>query len=100
MTDGAPETGLVVSYRFLWAREHDRGAEHGRKARPACVVVPLTGRARTGPAIADGKNGRVGCAPPPVHGDAVRFRRDPRRVQAQPVQGRPAPHGQQQVAAP
>lgn len=45
MTDGAPETGLVVSYRFLWAREHDRGAEHGRKARPACVVVPLTGQA-------------------------------------------------------
>lgn len=38
-----PETGLVIQYRFLWAREHDRGEEHGRKARPACVVVPLTG---------------------------------------------------------
>src|ERR1019366_8061347 len=37
-----PETGLVVSYHFLWAREHDNGEEHGRKARPACVVVPLT----------------------------------------------------------
>jgi len=45
MANGAPETGLVVSYRFLWAREHDQGAEHGRKVRPACVVVPLTGRA-------------------------------------------------------
>ena len=36
-----PETGLVL-YNFLWAHEHDRGAEHGRKPRPACVVVPLT----------------------------------------------------------
>lgn len=39
-----PETGLVILYNFLWAHEHDRGAEHGRKARPACVVVPLTGQ--------------------------------------------------------
>jgi hypothetical protein len=38
-----PETGRVILYNFLWAREHDRGVEHGRKARPACVVVPLTG---------------------------------------------------------
>ncbi len=44
VTAEAPETGLVVSYRFLWAREHDAGAEHGRKARPACVVVPVTGQ--------------------------------------------------------
>lgn len=44
MTDDRIETGLVINYRFLWAREHDRGAEHGRKARPACVVVALTGR--------------------------------------------------------
>jgi hypothetical protein len=37
-----PVTGLVVSYRFLWPREHDRTIEHGGKARPACVVVPIT----------------------------------------------------------
>lgn len=37
-----PETGLVILYNFLWAHEHDTGAEHGRKARPACVVVPVT----------------------------------------------------------
>ena len=41
-----PETGLVISYRFLWAREHAQGVEHGRKARPTCVVVPLTTRGR------------------------------------------------------
>jgi hypothetical protein len=37
-----PETGLVIRYNFLWVREHEQGAEHGRKARPACVVVLLT----------------------------------------------------------
>lgn len=37
-----PETGLVIRYNFLWAREYYQGAEHGRKARPVCVVVPLT----------------------------------------------------------
>jgi hypothetical protein len=36
------ETGLVIRYHFLWSREYDRGEEHGRKARPVCVVVPLT----------------------------------------------------------
>jgi hypothetical protein len=41
MTSDAPQTGLVIRYQFLWPREHARGAEHGRKARPACVVVPL-----------------------------------------------------------
>lgn len=39
-----PETGLVISYSYLWAREHEKGEEAGRKARPACVVVPLTAR--------------------------------------------------------
>jgi len=29
--------GLVISYNYLWAREHDRHEETGRKARPACV---------------------------------------------------------------
>ncbi len=33
-----PEPGLVISYAYLWRREHDRGREEGRKDRP-CVVV-------------------------------------------------------------
>ncbi|MCZ7497359.1 hypothetical protein IG197_32935 (plasmid) [Aminobacter sp. SR38] len=37
-----PETGLVISYHYLWTHQHDRGEESGRKARPACVVVPVT----------------------------------------------------------
>lgn len=37
-----PETGLVISYHYLWSHQHDRGEDAGRKARPACVVVPLT----------------------------------------------------------
>jgi hypothetical protein len=41
VTSDKPRTGLVISYRFLWAREQSQGAEHGRKARPTCVVVPL-----------------------------------------------------------
>lgn len=36
-----PETGLVISYHFLWSREHAQGEREGRKARPTCVVVPL-----------------------------------------------------------
>lgn len=39
-----PETGLVISYYFLWDREHAKGEEEGRKPRPACVVVPLTSK--------------------------------------------------------
>ena len=42
MTADEIRTGLVISYRFLWSRERAAGAEHGRKARPACVVVPVT----------------------------------------------------------
>jgi hypothetical protein len=34
-----PSNGLVISYNYLWAREHDRGEESGRKARPACVQI-------------------------------------------------------------
>lgn len=37
-----PETGLVISYHFLWSHEHADGEREGRKARPTCVVVPLT----------------------------------------------------------
>jgi hypothetical protein len=32
-------TGDVVLYSYLWAREHERGEESGRKTRPACVMV-------------------------------------------------------------
>jgi hypothetical protein len=31
--------GSVVSYAYLWHREHQRGEESGRKARPACVML-------------------------------------------------------------
>jgi len=34
-----PANGLVISYNYLWAREHDRHEESGRKARPACVQI-------------------------------------------------------------
>ncbi len=34
-----------MQFRFRCYRNPDHGAEHGRKAQPACVVVPLTGRA-------------------------------------------------------
>ena len=33
-----PIPGLVVSYTYLWRREHERGQEEGLKDRP-CVVV-------------------------------------------------------------
>jgi hypothetical protein len=44
-----PANGLVISYNYLWAREHDRHEESGRKARPACVQI----------IIADGASGTV-----------------------------------------
>ncbi len=31
--------GLVISYSYLWAREHGRGAEEGRKNRPCAIVA-------------------------------------------------------------
>jgi hypothetical protein len=33
------KTGDVVLYSYLWAREHDRGEESGRKARPVCLMI-------------------------------------------------------------
>lgn len=44
MAGERPETGLVISYRFLWPHEHAAGGTEGRKACPACVVVPLTAK--------------------------------------------------------
>jgi hypothetical protein len=36
--------GSVILYSFLWAREHQRREESGRKARPACVMMILRGQ--------------------------------------------------------
>jgi hypothetical protein len=33
-----PQSGLVISYAYLWAREHQKGSEEGVKDRP-CVIV-------------------------------------------------------------
>ena len=33
------ESGMVVVYSYLWAREFDRGEESGRKDRPVCVQL-------------------------------------------------------------
>lgn len=34
-----PKPGLVIGYAYLWAREHARGAEDGRKDRPCAIVA-------------------------------------------------------------
>ena len=34
-----PIPGLVISYAYLWAREHGKGAEEGRKDRPCAIVL-------------------------------------------------------------
>lgn len=34
-----PLPGLVISYAYLWAREHASGAEEGRKNRPCAIVA-------------------------------------------------------------
>jgi hypothetical protein len=36
-----PEPGLVISLNYLWKREHEAGAEHGRYPRPCAIVVAL-----------------------------------------------------------
>lgn len=36
--------GSVIRYAYLWAREHDRGEEAGRKVRPACIVLITRGK--------------------------------------------------------
>jgi mRNA-degrading endonuclease toxin of MazEF toxin-antitoxin module len=33
-----PEPGLVISYAYVWRKEHEAGQEEGRKNRP-CVIV-------------------------------------------------------------
>lgn len=39
MTLPTPEPGLVISYSYLWAREHSKGSEEGRKTRPCAIVA-------------------------------------------------------------
>jgi hypothetical protein len=36
-----PQLGLVVSYAYLWHREHRAGREEGRKDRPCVIVLSL-----------------------------------------------------------
>ncbi|MGU3495852.1 hypothetical protein ACLBXM_17565 [Xanthobacteraceae bacterium A53D] len=42
MTDS--RHGDVILYSYLWAREHERGEETGRKGRPTCVMLILAGK--------------------------------------------------------
>lgn len=39
MTFPEPHPGLVISYAYLWAEEHERGQEEGVKDRPCAVIV-------------------------------------------------------------
>ena len=34
-----PHPGLVISYSYLWAREHGQGREEGVKSRPCAIVL-------------------------------------------------------------
>jgi hypothetical protein len=34
-----PEPGMVISYSYLWAREHGLGREEGVKNRPCAIVA-------------------------------------------------------------
>lgn len=36
-----PQAGLVISYAYLWAREHDKGKEEGAKDRPCAIIAAL-----------------------------------------------------------
>ena len=36
-----PEPGLVISYVYLWRREHEAGQEEGRKDRPSVIVLAV-----------------------------------------------------------
>lgn len=36
-----PEPGLVISYGYLWHREHEAGQEEGRKERPSVIVLAV-----------------------------------------------------------
>jgi hypothetical protein len=36
-----PEPGMVLSYSYLWNREHIKGETEGRKDRPSVVVLVI-----------------------------------------------------------
>ena len=36
-----PEPGLVISYAYLWHREHRAGREEGQKDRPSVIVLAV-----------------------------------------------------------
>lgn len=36
-----PETGLVISYAYLWHHERQAGQEEGRKNRPSVIVLTV-----------------------------------------------------------
>jgi hypothetical protein len=36
-----PEPGLVISYAYLWHREHQTGKIEGRKPRPAVIILAV-----------------------------------------------------------
>jgi mRNA-degrading endonuclease toxin of MazEF toxin-antitoxin module len=36
-----PEAGLVISYAYLWHREHEVGQVEGRKDRPSVIVLAV-----------------------------------------------------------
>lgn len=39
MSVPTPQPGLVISYGYLWAREHGRGIEEGGKDRPCAIIA-------------------------------------------------------------
>lgn len=47
----APRVGEVIPYWYLWWREHERGEDSGRKARP-CVVIAAAGPDANRPLLA------------------------------------------------
>ena len=42
------EPGLVISYAYLWHREHEAGQEEGRKDRPSVIVLVTERQANVG----------------------------------------------------
>jgi PemK-like, MazF-like toxin of type II toxin-antitoxin system len=36
-----PEPGLVINYAYLWHDQHMKGAEEGRKNRPAVIILSM-----------------------------------------------------------
>lgn len=54
-----PELGLVVSYAYLWRREHLAGRFEGRKDRPCAIVL----------AIDKGAKGRIVTVVPVTHSE-------------------------------